>query len=94
MNKAEEDSDNLYEINMSGSDPEGKSTLEGFASFQEDKMEIALALTHHKHQRREESPVYYFEGVQKSQSENIVEGEWWVEGQQGTSGDYSGNWTF
>ncbi len=55
-------------------------------------MEIAMALTHSKHQKKEESPIYYFEGRQQKTSEPIVEGEWWVEGQKGTTGDYCGKW--
>ena len=78
---------------MKGTDPEGKSTIEGFASFKEGKMEMALAMTHEKHQKKEESPVYYFEGRQNSEEELIVEGEWWVEGQKGTTAEYCGTWT-
>ena len=55
-------------------------------------MEIAMAMTHHKHQKKEESPIYYFEGTQKEGDKCEIEGEWWVEGQKGTTGDYSGKW--
>ena len=85
VDKAEEDSSNLFELKMKGSDPEGNSTIEGFASFKDEKMEIALAMTHEKHQRKESSPVYYFEGKQGSEEGLTVEGEWWVEGQRGTT---------
>ena len=75
VDKAEEDSSNLYQLSMKGTDPEGKSTIEGFASFKEEKMEMALAMTHEKHQKKEESPVYYFEGMQNNEEELIVDGE-------------------
>lgn len=50
---AEEDSPNLYKIIFQGTDPEGKSSLEGYAAFAENKMQIALAQTHDKYTKKE-----------------------------------------
>ena len=51
-----------------------------------------MAQTHGKHQKKEESPVCYFEGKQLDEKVKSVEGEWWLEGQKGTEGEYSGVW--
>lgn len=57
-------------------------------------MEMVLAQTHDKYQQREKSPIHYFEGVQTDELAQVMEGEWWVEGQRGTKGDYAGRWKF
>ncbi len=54
----------MYSISMTGTDPEGNSTLEGFTSVKNGKIQLAMAQTHAKHQNKEESPVCYFEGKQ------------------------------
>lgn len=50
--EAEEDSHNMYNIKMEGVDPEGKSEFVGFATFKSQRMQLALAQTHLKHQKK------------------------------------------
>ena len=57
-------------------------------------MEVLLVLTHDKHHKKEESPIYLFEGVQTNEAVQVAEGEWWIEGQKGTIGEYSGRFRF
>lgn len=42
----------MYKIKIEGVDPEGKSVLEGYACLVENKLEIALAQTHSKYQKK------------------------------------------
>ena len=49
-------------------------------------------LTHDKYAKKEESPIYLFEGEQTGAQ--TVEGEWWIDGQRGTAGEYSGRFRF
>lgn len=57
-------------------------------------MEMVLTQTHDKYQQTEKSPIHYFEGMQNDEFSQVLEGEWWVEGQKGTKGDYAGRWKF
>ena len=42
----------MYKIKIEGADPEGKSVLEGYACLAWNKLEIALAQTHSKYQKK------------------------------------------
>lgn len=55
-------------------------------------MQVLLVLTHDKYAKKEESPIYLFEGEQTGAQ--TVEGEWWIDGQRGTAGEYSGRFRF
>jgi len=78
---------------MEGEDPQGKSEIEGYAAWKENRMQVLMVLTHAKHQKKEESPIYLFEGEELSGGQGI-EGEWWIEGQKGTTGEYCGTFKF
>jgi len=51
---------------MEGEDPQGKSEIEGYAAWKENRMQVLMVLTHAKHQKKEESPIYLFEGEELS----------------------------
>jgi hypothetical protein len=80
---------------LTGNDPEGKSKFTGFVTFNDKLLEIRLEQTYEQgEKKKEESPICLFEGKQVKEGQNLVQGEWWIDGQRNTQGSYSGVWTF
>lgn len=80
---------------MKGSDPEGNSIFTGFVTFKNKLLEVRLEQTYQKNDKKDEQRlICYFSGKQVKEDEQIMQGDWWIEGQRGTIGSHSGTWTF